>query len=188
MARKKATNKRKELTDSFGFIAPVAAAGQLDLFKALTTSGEDDREAVELTDSERANMGVCYEDVAKLTRKKKDLEAEVKAVSARLIDAKESMLTSMKEQGTKQFRGTDDDGACSIANRYQTKVVDPEAFLQWVLANHSELLSVNANTRTSFIREHFKDKGVPVDSDEFPPGVEATEHEFLQVRGVKSAQ
>jgi hypothetical protein len=91
----------------------------------------------------------------------------------------------MVVQGTRQFRGTEDDGSCTVATAYDTKVTDPVSFMDWCMAQATELLTVNAQTRTKFIRENFKDKGIPVDSEDFPPGIEASEREFLQVRGVR---
>ena len=174
--------------EALGFTAPVdPTAGEAGgVFDQLLAGADDDDQAVELTEEERINLGECYRVVAALTRRKKDLEAKLKKASAALTDAKEQMKSAMVVQGTKQFRGTDDDGSCTVAVQYTTKVTDPQAFLNWVMAAAPELLGINSQVRTKFVRENFKDKGIPVDSQDFPPGIEASEMEFLQVRGVKA--
>jgi hypothetical protein len=183
--------KQKDEVVDLGLVAPTttdAAANQpkeLDLFEQLTVGTEDDEAAVELSDAELGSLGEEYRVVAALKRKKTKLEKRVKEVSAEYEAARGRMQNAMKLQGTTQFKGTDDDGACSVGNRYSTKVEDPEAFISWVMSNCPELLTVNAQSRTKYIREEFKDKGVPADSDLFPPGIHAEEEPFLQVRGVR---
>lgn len=156
-----------------------------DMFSELMKDGADDEAAVELTDEDLGSLAEEYRVVAELTREKRKLEKQLKATSSQLEAARQRMQTAMELQGTKQFKGTDDDGACSVGVRYNTKVVDPQAFISFVMSTAPELLTVNAQTRTKFIRENYKDKGVPTDADEFPPGITAEEEPFLQVRGVR---
>jgi hypothetical protein len=183
-------SKQDKVVD-LGLVAPtVKPEGekpqQLDLFDALMGSTTaDDEAAVELTDEDLGSLGDEYRVVAELTRKKRKLEAEVKQVGAELVAARARMQNAMTLQGTKQFKGTDDDGACSVGTRYVTRVTDVEAFISWVMSTNPSLLTVNAQSRTKFIREEFKDKGVPADADEFPPGIEAEEEPYLSVRGVR---
>lgn len=187
-------SKQKDEVVDLGLVAPPGSSNDkagtdvpVDLFDQLTAGTEDDEAAVELTDADLGSLGEEYRVVAELTRKKKRLEKQVKQVSAELESARGRMQNAMTLQGTKQFKGTDDDGACSVGTRYSTKVEDPEAFISWVMSNCPELLTVNAQSRTRYIREEFKDKGVPTDSDLFPPGIHAEEEPFLQVRGVRDA-
>lgn len=186
MSRKKADDNTVD-AEALGFTAPVdPTAGEAGgVFDQLLTGTDDDDQAVELTEEEQINLGDNYRVVANLTRRKKKLEAKLKDVSAALTAAKQGMQSAMVVQGTKQFRGAEDDGSCTVATRYDTKVTDPVSFINWVMGNAHELLSVNSQTRTRYIRENFKDKGIPVDSEAFPPGIEASEGEFLQVRGVR---
>ena len=57
--------------------------------------------------------------------------------------------------------------------------------MAWVKETHPELLTVHSQNRTKFIRENFRDQGVPEDDARFPPGVKVTAREQLMVRGVK---
>lgn len=182
--------KQQDGTENLGFIAPAdptaGGAGEAgDVFGQLLDGQEDDDQAVELSTEQLANMGECYRRVAELTREVKRQESKLTQTKAALTQAKLDMESVMKAHGTKQFKGVGDDGACSLGSRYDTKVTDPKAFSDWVVANHPELLTVMAQTRTKFIRENYKDRGIPTDSEEFPPGIEASERSFLQVRGVK---
>ncbi len=184
------SKKQDEVVD-LGLVAPTVAETEVsepkqqDLFAQLTQGTEDDEAAVELSDEELGSLGDEYTKVALLKRRKDKLEKQLKLVSSEYEAARGRMLNAMTLQGTSQFKGTDDDGACSVGNRYSTKVADEDAFIRWVMANEPTLLTVNAQTRTKYIRENYKDKGVPVDADEFPPGITAEEQPYLSVRGVR---
>lgn len=186
-------SKQKDEVVDLDLVAPAQAEGeeqeepkQLDLFDQLVgDDAADDEAAVELGDEELGSLAEEYRLVAELTRKKRKLEKDLSGVSKELTAAKERMQNAMKLQGTRQFKGTDDDGACSVGTRYNTRVVDEEAFISFVMSHDPSLLTVNSQTRTKYVRENFRDKGIPADADEFPPGIEAEEEEFLQVRGVR---
>ena len=186
MAKRKQDNTVD--AEAMGFVVPADPniRDGANVFDQLLTGTEDDDQAVELTEEEQINLGENYRVVANLTRRKRELEAKLKTVSVALTEAKVGMQSAMVVQGTKQFKGAQDDGSCTVATAYNTAVTDPQAFLNWAMASAPELLSVNAQVRTKYVRENFKDKGIPVDSEDFPPGIEASEREFLQVRGVKS--
>lgn len=187
MAKRKKVDNTVD-AEALGFTAPVdPTAGEAGaVFDQLLAGTEDDDQAVELTEEEQINLGENYRVVANLTRRKKKLEAKLAAASAALTEAKQNMQSAMVVQGTKQFKGAEDDGSCTVATQYTTKVTDPTTFRNWVMATAPELLDVASQRRTKFVRENYKDKGIPVDSEAFPPGIEASEREFLQVRGVKS--
>lgn len=174
-----------------GFIAPAPLKGGAapSVFDQLLSGGEDDTRAVEVSEGELASLGEEHRAVVALTREKRRLETRLAKVSAALTDAKLRMQDAMAAQGTRQFNSAvEEDGACSLGTRYDTVVEDPQAFLAWVQSQAPELLTVHSQTRTKFIRENYRDRGIPVESPEFPPGVKVEERQFLQVRGVKDAK
>lgn len=146
--------------------------------------GEEDA-GQELSDEDLGSLEEEFDAVARLTKERDRLEAHLAEVKRDLAGQKDRMLRAMKAQGTRQFRSGSGVGQCYVQDNYSTAVEDPEAFMEWVRENHPEMLSVHSQTRTSFIRKEYRDKGVAVDSDTFPPGIAVKEYESLQVRDVK---
>lgn len=176
------------LGDMFKGLAPAGPdkpATDL-LTQLLESSDADDPNAITLDAEELGALEEEFENVARLKETKEALKAKLDVASATYEAARGRMLSAMKLQGTKQFRGADGQGSCSIQERFDTKVTDPVEFMAWVQENHPELLTVNSQTRSGFIRKEYKDKGVPPEADEFPPGIEPSTREVLQVRGART--
>lgn len=190
MSRRKKPEKLgevgEELASQFG-LGPAQEQPQQDVLSQLLESTDaDDPEAVVLDEQELGLLQDEFDALARLKERKDALEEQLDGVKKAYEAQRGRMLSAMKLQGTKQFRGADGQGGCTIQVRYETKVTDPEAFMEWVKEQHPELLTVNTNTRSSFIRKEFRDKGVPAEADEFPPGIEAKERDVLALTGAKS--
>ena len=192
MARKRTTPKDEvapELAAQFG-IQPTGGeatnetAG--DVLTTLLESSGDDEEATEADSGELANLQGEFDSVAVLNRKKQALEAELKLVSSALQAQKERMMDAMEAQGTKQFRSVTGEGSCTVTERYDTTLNDPQQFIDWVKESHPELLVVHSQTRNKFIRENYRDEGIAADDPSFPPGVDVTPRRGLMVRGTRS--
>lgn len=170
-----------------GFVAPAKLGEDHetpDVFTQLLEGSEDDERAVEPTDDD---LGTLEEEWQRLVaaREAHDRAAErEKVTKAALTAQKERMAAAMERQGTKQFRGSDG-GLCTVATTYTTAVEDEDAFLDWVRESHPELLSVHSQRRTKFIREEYRDRGVPEDDPSFPPGLKVGTIDTLQVRGAR---
>lgn len=170
--------------NDFGFVAPEGvevSTTDLDPFSALL-EGFNPPEDIPQPDDEFGSLEDEFRKLVQLRRvcdalsqKKADLEELKRRQTSRVREA-------MEAQGTKQFRSSGGFGACSISSRYKTRVTNDQAFIRWATEHHPELLTVNAQTRTSFVRREFKDNGIPPDADEFPPGIEAEEEPTLSVR------
>lgn len=158
------------------------------ILRDLLDTGNDDVDAVEPDEGDLASLQTEFDSVARLTARKRELESELQNVSRALQAQKDRMLMAMEAQGTKQFRSALGDGSCTITERYDTTVEDPQTFLAWVTEAHPELLTVNSQTRNKFIRENYRDQGIDPDSPEFPPGVQASPRRSLMVRDVKAAK
>lgn len=190
MARKKKQENLADPTLLAQFNMPqipaeevARAVGGADVLAELLSGGEDDATAVELGEGELGALHQEFESIAALTLRKAQLEEELSDVSAALQAQKDRMKGAMKGHGTSQFKG-DDGAGCTIQVQFDTKLEDPQAFMEWVKERHPELLVVHSQTRTKFIRENFRDQGVAPDSPEWPPGITASERESLVVRGV----
>lgn len=180
--------KRKQ-PDSLGFVAPAAlseAATEADPFAQLMDTSVDDQQATEVDPADAAVLDDVFRDVVACTRRKDEIDAELSVAKKNLTGAKERMAAVMERQGTKQFRALDGDGSCTITETYATTIDDVDAWMGWVQENASELLTVHSQTRTKYVRENFRDKGVPVDSDAFPPGITVKPIPGLMVRGAKA--
>jgi len=169
----------------FASMAQPSTADEGDALKELLEGNTDDEEAVEAGAGELAVLEDEFGVVAALTRRKEELEGQLSKVNQQLAAQKQRMLDAMDAQGTAQFKSAGGPGACSPTTTFDTKVEDPATFMAWVQEFHPELLTVNSQTRSSFIRKEYRDKGVDPDSPEFPPGIVASERRSLTVRGVK---
>lgn len=190
MARKKDDTVNKKLAAQFT-IAPLDGKhkeSSSDVLEALLHGSTDDDDAVEADAGELANLQSEFDAVAALTRRKQELESELSKVSQALEAQKGRMLEAMEAQGTRQFRSVTGDGACTITERFDTTLDDPQAFISWVKEAHPDLLTVHSQTRNKFIREEYRDQGIAPDSPEFPPGVVVTPRRGLMVRNVRRMQ
>lgn len=188
MSKHKPTNEADpELVAQFNIAPTGETADNADVLSQLLGDAPSD-DADEATEMDLGELGALQEEfdaVETLTLQKQRLEAKLSKVSADLQAQKFRMLDAMKLQGTKQFSSALGPGACSRSERYDTVVEDVDTFMAWVQETHPELLSVHSQRRTKFIRENFRDQGVPEDDERFPPGVKVTAREQLVVRGVK---
>lgn len=176
-----------EQFSGFANQADASQSTQAGVLSQLLEGADDDAEAVEPDAGDLGALQQEFETVARLTLRKKELERELSEVSKALTAQKDRMQQAMEGQGTQQFRGADG-ASCNFQTRFDTVVEDPEAFMEWVQERHQELLTVNSQTRTKFIRENYRDQGVDPDSPEFPPGLKTTERTTLVVRGVRVAK
>lgn len=173
---------------SIAKIGPDAVPGDgSEILTQILDATNDDIDAVEADEGDLANLQEEFDTVARLTERKKELDAELSTVKQALAAQKDRMLNAMEAQGTKQFRSAVGDGSCTASERYDTTVTDAQSFLSWVQEAHPELLSVNSQARNKFIRENFRDRGIPIESDEFPPGIQVTPRRNLMVRDIRSA-
>lgn len=174
-------------TNDLGFV-PIAEIGEgvekKDVFTELLGGSEDDAQAVEPTDDDRGTLEDEWRRLVDL--REASGEAEEKAATAKRAynDQKQRMADAMERQGTKQFRGADG-GGCSATETYTTTLEDPAAFMAWIQETHPEMLVVHSATRTKFIRENYRDLGVPEDDPSFPPGLKSGTMSGLQVRGAR---
>jgi hypothetical protein len=169
-------------------IGPDAVDDGSEILAQILDGTNDDPDAVEADEGDLANLQGEFDSVARLTDRKKVLEAELSSVKQALAAQKDRMIDAMEKQGTKQFRSAAGDGSCTITERFDTKVNDDGAFIEWVQETHPELLTVNSQRRNKFIRENFRDQGIDPESDEFPPGIEVSPRRGLMVRDVKANQ
>jgi hypothetical protein len=173
-----------------GFVAPAKIgedAEPADIFSQLLRGEVDDPEAVEPSDAELATLEEEFVVVRKLRAKKAWLKEKLSAVQEQLTAQEQRMLNAMDREGTSQFRGVTGD-ACHIAMEYTTTIEDEVAFLKWVKEHAEELFSVNAQTRTSFVRREYRDKGVAIDDPRFPSGLKVGERRSLRVRAARAAE
>jgi hypothetical protein len=178
--------KQPEAVD-LGFV-PVAKLGEdaekPDVFTQLLEGTGDDEQAVEQTDDDLATLEDHWRRLVDLKAAAGDAEEVAKDAKAAYNAQKERMADAMERQGTKQFRGADG-GGCTITEQYTTALEDREAFMAWVQESHPELLVVHSQTRTKFIRENYRDLGIPEDDPSFPPGLKPGVMTGLQVRGAR---
>lgn len=167
-------------------IGPDAVDDGSEILAQILDGTNDDPDAVEADEGDLANLQTEFDTVALLTEKKRKLEAQLDNVKKSLEAQKQRMMNAMEAQGTKQFRSALGDGSCTITERYDTVVTDPQSFIDWVQEAHPELLTVNSQVRNKFIRENFRDMGIDPESPEFPPGVQASPRRGLMVRDVKA--
>ncbi len=193
MAKKRPANEvDPDLAAQFS-VAPIGEAASDDSGDVLgqllgNAPSADADDGVELDTGELGALQEEFDAVAALTLRKKQLEAELGEVSKALTAQKDRMLGAMTLQGTKQFSSALGPGACSRSERYDTTLSDVDAFIDWVKESHPELLTVNNQTRNRFIREQYRDQGIPEGDERFPPGITVTPREQLVVRGVKPPQ
>lgn len=170
-----------------GFVAPAKIgedAAEDDVFTQLLETGRDDAEAVEPSMDDLGTLEEEWQRVCALKEAKDLAEERLKEAKAAYLHQQNRMAGAMERQGIKQFRGSNG-GGCTISDVYSTRVTDEAAFRQWVDETHPELLTVNSRTRTSFVRNHYRDKGVAPGDPAFPPGLEAEELHPLSVRGAR---
>lgn len=167
---------------------PIAKVGDdaepADVFAQLLEGLEDDERAVEPTDDDLGTLEEEWQRVCAAKEAKERAEAIAAKAKEVYNAAKQRMADAMERQGTRQFRGANGSG-CSRTETYTTSVEDPEAFMAWVKETHPELLSVHSGARTKFIREEYRDQGVPEDDPSFPPGLKPGTITGLQVRGTR---
>ena len=179
-------------TDDLGFIAPEvlpgidapeAAEPASDPFKQLEAPAETPTEPQEEAEAEVFDsLEDEYRTLASLRKQRDKLKEKHSEASNDYEAQRGRMMRAMAAQGTKQFKSTTvEKGSCHFNSGYGVKITDPSTFIPWVKEQAEELLSVNARTLTKFIREQFKNRGVPVDDPSFPPGIEAKEHDTLTV-------
>lgn len=176
------------IDDIDGLLAEAPAIPERGALDVLLDLGNDDPAASEIDESDFHALEEEW-----------DLLVRLKARSDKLADLadkakidynlqRDRMKRAMEAQGTRQFSSSEGRGAGSLAREYRTSIEDPEAFMGWVNANHPELLTVNSQTRDSFVRNQFRDKGVAPDDPSFPPGIRVIEQEVLRVRNVRPVQ
>lgn len=149
--------------------------------------GSDGTDDAELGVNELGVLEDEFADVVVLRRRKAELKERLSVVQGELEAQESRMKEALKLQGTTAFKSATGDGtSCTFSERYDTKVTDPQALIDWFMEHHPEMLSVNSQARTSFIKKNYADKGIDEDDDSFPDGIEVTSKEILTVRGVKS--
>lgn len=159
-------------------------AEEQDVFTQLLKGSEDDEQAVEPTDDDLGTLEAEWERLVALKEAAGEAEEEHSTAKRAYNDQKQRMSDAMERQGTKQFRGADG-GGCTITEQYTTSLEDPEAFMEWTKETHPEMLVVHSATRTKFIRENYRDLGIPEDDPSFPPGLKGGTMSGLQVRGAR---
>lgn len=171
----------------FGFVAPAAVPQpeQQDPLDAILSEG--DATGAELDEQALGTLEEEFRVLAALKERAEALEKQGEDARKAYNAQRERMLRAMDAQGTRQFRGADGT-ACTVTEQYTTSVEDPSAFLAWVLVAHPELVSVHSQTRTKFVREEYRDKGVPETDPTFPPGLKAGTLRTLSVRGTKKKE
>lgn len=183
-----AKKKQADADLTMGFVAPAALDEETkpaNAFDALLGGGD---ETTELDDKALGALDDEFRVLAQLKAEESRLDARLSEVKRDLAAQRQRMLDAMELQGTKQFRGAQDEGSCHIAEEYTTTLENPQRFMDWVKEQAPELLTVNSRSRTSFIRREYRDKGVPVDSDTFPPGVSADVRKVLRLRSPRVTQ
>lgn len=174
--------------EDFGFIAPEVLSdvpqpeAAPDPFQQLMAPAEEPEETPEEEAETFESLEEEYRILASLKRKRDRLKAEHSEASNDYEAQRGRMMRAMRAQGTKQFKSTTvEKGSCYFNGAYGVKIVDPSTFIPWVKEHAEELLSVNSRTLTKYVREEFKNRGVPTDDPSFPPGIEAKEHDTLTV-------
>lgn len=177
-------------TDGFVPLAPAAGSTPSetpDVFTQLMEGTTEDQPPVELDDGDAATLEDSWNRLVALRRRRDNLKKQASDASAEYEAQRGRMAGMMEKQGTTQFRGADG-GSCSIADVYTTAIENEDAWMGWVRESHPELLSVHSQRRTSFIRQEYRDKGVPIDDPSFPPGLKAGTQPTLTVRGLRPSQ
>ena len=177
------------LTEDLGFLEPEVLPGidapeaGPDPFKQLEAPAEEPLEEECQAEAEAFDsLEEEYRLLASLRKRRDELKAQHGEASGDYEAQRGRMMRAMTAQGTKQFKSTTvEKGSCHFNSGYGVKIMDPSTFIPWVRDHAEELLSVNARTLTKFVREQFKNRGVPPDDPSFPPGIEAKEHDTLTV-------
>lgn len=178
--------------DTHGFVAPsmpeeaaeaAQAAHELDPFAELLGG---DLALPDATPDEMGTLEAEFRRLAELRRLRDAVTARKSEVEARYQAQAERMLQAMQDQGTRQFRSAAGGGSVSISERYRAKVVERDGLMRWVQANAPELLTVNSQTLTKFVREEYRDNGIPEDDERFPAGVECEVQPTLSFRANRS--
>lgn len=169
----------------FGFVAPAAVAGPTvdpleEIARGVDSVPTLDEHALGTLEEE-------FRVLAALRERSDDLARQAEEARKAYGAQRDRMLAAMEAQGTRQFRGADGT-ACTIAEQYTTSVEDEATFLEWVKVAHPELLSVHSATRTKFVREEYRDKGVPETDPTFPPGLKPGTLRTLMVRGIRKSK
>jgi len=171
-----------------GFVAPapMGDAEPADIFDQLLEGTTDDERAVEPTDDDLGTLEEEWHRLCVMREASDAAEERAKETRAAYVAQRERMMSAMRRQGTKQFRGANGQ-ACSIAEIYTTSLEDEAKFMGWVKETHPELLTVHSKSRTKFIREQYRDRGVAIDDPSFPPGLKVGTVDNLTVRGIRPA-
>lgn len=170
-----------------GFV-PLAGAGKKqDIFTQLIEETSEEDAPTPQSDDDTITLEDAWHRLVILRLARDSAKTRASDASRAYEEQRGRMASMMERQGTKQFRGADG-GGCSIADVYTTAVENEQEWLDWVRETHPELLSVHSQSRTRFIRENYRDKGVPIDDASFPPGLKAGTQPTLQVRGVRPPQ
>lgn len=184
-----------EETQNLGFVVPemppgMAEAGEpaadADPFEQLEEALEQPEETPEDEEGpegeEFQNLEEEYRVLAALKREVERRKASHSEAVSEYEAHRKRMMRAMKAQGTRQFRSTAmERGACHFKGVYSAKIKDPSLFIPWAKQNCEEILTVNAQTLSSHIRRHYRDRGVPPGDESFPPGLEVKEFDTLQV-------
>lgn len=168
------------------FVAPAPVAGEASsgsIFDQLL-SGDDDEHATEPSDADLGTLEDEFNTLRELWLRRKRLKDQLKELEKEYAAQLARMGSAMKGQGTSQFRGAEGQGMCYEAEEYSTTVEDESAFAAWASEEAPELFSINAQTRDSFIRKNYRDKGVPPDSPDFPPGLKVRERKVVRPKGL----
>lgn len=178
-------------SNDFGFVAPAKigddAVEPEDVFGQLLGGENDDPEAHEASDEELGALENEFGSVLLLRSQKAALKEKLSTINVELEAQEMRMLEAMDGQGTKQFKGSDG-GGCSITETYTTALdsANPAGFLEWAKEHAEELLDVQSQRRTTFIRTEYEDKGIPTDDPRFPPGLKVGTRRRLQVRSPRA--
>lgn len=177
--------------ESLGFVVPEVLPGvdvpeeapAEDAFAQLAAPAEEPTaEDEEHADETYENLEEEYRVLASLKKRRDLKKAEHSEASNDYEAHRGRMMRAMKAQGTKQFKSTTvEKGSCHFNSAYSAKITDPITFIPWAKLHCEEILSVNAKTLAKHVREHYKNRGVPIDDPSFPPGIEVSEHDTLTV-------
>lgn len=181
--------------NDFGFVVPGQAPGAEEAPKAEKAKQPEAKDPfAELTkraaktEAEEAEAEEAYESLeaeferlASLRRRRDEAKAVASDASADYEAQRWRMGRALEAQGTKQFKSAQGLGSASRSEQYTAKIVDPATFIPWAKSNCPEILTVNSQTLVRFVRENFRDKGVPLDDASFPPGIETGERANVTV-------
>jgi hypothetical protein len=176
------------MAEDFGFVAPDALPNEpapeevaADPFAQLEAPAQEEVETeaeAEVFDS----LEEEYRILVSLRQQRDRLKQRHSEASGEYEAQRGRMMRAMEAQGTKQFKSAAvEKGSCHFNSSYGVSIADHTEFIPWVKEHAEELLSVNSRTLTKYIREQFKNRGVPPEDPSFPPGLKVSEHDTLTV-------